>query len=110
MKDEESHMEGVCETCKQLVSQNHAHPALKKISELKGSELYKCTYCYSYLHKQGRFWEIISANIPAHKATQTDSQAVPEQERFSSFKQINEKHIEDKYFEDKRFEKYRLRK
>ena len=53
-------MEKACSLCYDLVLQNKAHTALKKISELKGSELYKCCCCYAYLHKHNNEWEIIS--------------------------------------------------
>ena len=53
-------MEKACSLCYDLVLHNKAHTALKKISELKGSELYKCCCCYAYLHKHNNEWEIIS--------------------------------------------------
>lgn len=53
-------MEKACSLCYDLVLKNKAHTALKKISELKGSELYKCCCCYAYLHKHNDEWEIIS--------------------------------------------------
>lgn len=53
-------MEQACVLCYNLVLQHKPHPALKKISELKGSELYKCCCCYAYLHKHDSDWEIIS--------------------------------------------------
>lgn len=53
-------MEKACSLCYDLVLHNKTHTALKKISELKGSELYKCCCCYAYLHKHNNEWEIIS--------------------------------------------------
>lgn len=53
-------MENACTLCYNLVLHNKPHSALKKISELKGSELYKCCCCYAYLHKHNHEWEIIS--------------------------------------------------
>ena len=53
-------MENACTLCYNLVLHNKPHSALKKISELKGSELYKCCCCYAYLHKHDAEWEIIS--------------------------------------------------
>ncbi len=53
-------MEKACTLCYDLVLKNKTHTALKKISELKGSELYKCCCCYAYLHKHNNEWEIIS--------------------------------------------------
>jgi hypothetical protein len=53
-------MENACTDCYGLVLHNKPHSALKKISELKGSELYKCCNCYAYLHKHDSEWEIIS--------------------------------------------------
>lgn len=53
-------MEKACSLCYDLVLHNSPHQALKKISELKGSELYKCCCCYAYLHKHDDEWEIIS--------------------------------------------------
>ena len=53
-------MEKACTLCYSLVLHHKPHSALKKISELKGSELYKCCCCYAYLHKHDNEWEIIS--------------------------------------------------
>ena len=53
-------MENACTLCYNLVLHHKPHSALKKISELKGSELYKCCCCYAYLHKHDGEWEIIS--------------------------------------------------
>lgn len=53
-------MENACVLCFNLVVQHKPHPALKKISEIKGSELYKCCCCYAYLHKHNDDWEVIS--------------------------------------------------
>lgn len=53
-------MEKACTLCYNLVLHHKPHSALKKISELKGSELYKCCCCYAYLHKHDDEWEIIS--------------------------------------------------
>ncbi len=53
-------MENACTLCYNLVLHHKPHSALKKISELKGSELYKCCCCYAYLHKHDNEWEIIS--------------------------------------------------
>lgn len=53
-------MEKACSLCYDLVLHHKPHTALKKISELKGSELYKCCCCYAYLHKYNNDWEIIS--------------------------------------------------
>jgi len=53
-------MEKACSLCYDLVLHHAPHRALKKISELKGSELYKCSCCYAYLHKHNDEWEIIS--------------------------------------------------
>lgn len=53
-------MENACTLCYDLVLHHKPHSALKKISELKGSELYKCCCCYAYLHKHNNEWEIIS--------------------------------------------------
>lgn len=53
-------MEKACSLCYDLVLHQKPHTALKKISELKGSELYKCCCCYAYLHKYNNDWEIIS--------------------------------------------------
>lgn len=53
-------MEKACTLCYELVLHHKNHTALKKISELKGSELYKCCCCYAYLHKHNNEWEIIS--------------------------------------------------
>ena len=53
-------MEQACVLCYNLVLQHKPHPSLKKISELKGSQLFKCCCCYAYLHKHDSDWEIIS--------------------------------------------------
>lgn len=76
-------MEKACSLCYDLVLHHKAHTALKKISELKGSELYKCCCCYAYLHKHNSEWEIISGGeIREDNGTQqpvdvTDSNSTP---------------------------------
>ncbi|WP_286238246.1 hypothetical protein [Neptuniibacter halophilus] len=54
-------MENACNLCYNLVLHYQPHSELKKISELRDSELYKCCCCNAYLHKQRGEWEIISA-------------------------------------------------
>lgn len=75
MTAQDRQLKTACETCKLLVTENQPHPALKKISALKGSELYKCRLCYSYLHKQGQSWEMICANIAPSQSTHLHSKA-----------------------------------
>ncbi|WP_292951241.1 MULTISPECIES: hypothetical protein [unclassified Neptuniibacter] len=53
-------MENACTHCYDLVLHHKHHSELRKISELKGSELYKCCFCHAYLHKHNNEWEIIS--------------------------------------------------
>lgn len=53
-------MEKACTLCYDLVLHHKSHSDLRKISELKGSELYKCGCCHAYLHKHNNEWEIIS--------------------------------------------------
>lgn len=54
-------MENACTLCYDLVLHHKSHSELRKISELKGSELYKCCCCHAYLHKHNSEWEIISS-------------------------------------------------
>ena len=72
-------MEQACVLCYNLVLQHKPHPALKKISELKGSELFKCCCCYAYLHKHDTDWEIISGGdySGTPKAYASDSDITP---------------------------------
>jgi hypothetical protein len=74
-------MEYACALCYELVTHNKPHSALKKISQIEGSTLYKCSCCYSYLHRYGNSWEIISggefgenANYPLD--TDTDAEQI----------------------------------
>lgn len=75
-------MENACTLCYDLVLHHNPHPALKKISELKGSELYKCCCCYAYLHKHSEQWEIISggeflgtpSNVPGRQDSESNHQ------------------------------------
>ena len=91
MTEQDIPIEHVCTACRELVHENQAHPALKKISELKGSELYKCGRCYSYLHKQGQFWEIISAQMPTKTANPSTASPAAEQVNSKSSLQYYEK-------------------
>jgi hypothetical protein len=70
-------MENACTLCYSLVLHNKPHPALKKISELKGSELYKCCCCYAYLHKHEANWEIISGGEFMGAPKQSASKTMP---------------------------------
>lgn len=53
-------MEYACVLCFEQVKHNKPHPALKKVSQIEGSTLYKCSCCYAYLHKCGNTWDVIS--------------------------------------------------
>lgn len=74
-------MENACTLCYDLVLHHKPHTALKKISELKGSELYKCCCCSAYLHKHKGEWEIISGG---------DTQAQPDHRDSSSSARHND--------------------
>ncbi len=67
-------MEDACTLCYNLVLQDQPHPALKKISQLNDSTLYKCCCCYAYLHHYGNQWEIMSAGN--YRGSGTDSSSI----------------------------------
>lgn len=62
-------MEYACALCYELVTHGKAHSALKKISQIEGSTLYKCSCCFSYLHQCGDNWEIISGGAFSEQAS-----------------------------------------
>lgn len=78
-------MEKACSLCYDLVLHNKAHTALKKISELKGSELYKCCCCYAYLHKHNNEWEIISGGEVKDESEATVTRDVASKESSDFF-------------------------
>lgn len=78
-------MEKACSLCYDLVLHNKAHTALKKISELKGSELYKCCCCYAYLHKHNNEWEIISGGEVKEETKATVTRDVSSKESSDFF-------------------------
>ncbi len=78
-------MENACVLCFNLVAQNKPHPALKKISAIADSELYKCCCCYAYLHKFEDKWEVISGgNVESDDGMVVDADL---EESFSFSKQ-----------------------
>ncbi|WP_415894173.1 hypothetical protein ACMXYN_07330 [Neptuniibacter sp. PT8_73] len=81
-------MEKACTLCYSLVLHHKPHSALKKISELKGSELYKCCCCYAYLHKHDNEWEIISGGDFSGKPA--DQVAVESQNQTSEYENENQ--------------------
>ena len=60
-------MNQCCKLCQQLHKASPPHSELQLLSEVTGSQIFKCLNCNTYMHFVLGVWEVFMANSPRQR-------------------------------------------
>jgi len=64
-------MNNCCNACQKLLNSSNTHSKLILLSEVTGSQIFKCQDCETYMHCVLGVWEVFMASPQAYKTTDT---------------------------------------